>query len=169
MFILDKASIFLLMYLKGFSQGPLRYLYGQILYQIYTVVPWRNRLHSIRKLKRCYCGLRPIESNLESETNKSNCQFWKDSTYDWLVYNPSQDMKGAVFVTLWLKIRYEVLLEIERLTPHKKIFYQVIVEILCTSWRQRAFSWWQNKMDSFRHRSSSPMGEISRCTSYVKP
>ena len=29
-----------------------------------------------------------------SKTNKSNCQFWKKSTYDWLVDNPSQDLFG---------------------------------------------------------------------------
>ena len=33
------------------------------------------------------CGLWPIKSNQEFETNESHCQFWRSSTYGWLVYN----------------------------------------------------------------------------------
>jgi hypothetical protein len=29
---------------------------------------------------------------VKGKTNKSNCQFWKKSTYDWHVENPSQDL-----------------------------------------------------------------------------
>jgi len=41
-----------------------------------------------------YCGVWPIKCRQESKTKKSNCQFWKNSTYDWLLNNPSQDLFG---------------------------------------------------------------------------
>jgi hypothetical protein len=34
-----------------------------------------------------YCNVWPIKCRQESKTNKSNCQFWKKSTCDWLVDN----------------------------------------------------------------------------------
>jgi hypothetical protein len=39
-------------------------------------------------------GVWPIKCPRGSKTNKSNCQFWKNSTYNWLVDNPSQDLFG---------------------------------------------------------------------------
>jgi len=41
-----------------------------------------------------YCGLWPIKYRQLSKTNKSNYQFWKNSTYDWLIDNLSQDLFG---------------------------------------------------------------------------
>jgi hypothetical protein len=41
-----------------------------------------------------YCGVWRIKYRPGSKTNKSNCQFRKNSIYDWLVDNPSQDLFG---------------------------------------------------------------------------
>jgi hypothetical protein len=41
-----------------------------------------------------YCGAWPIKRRQRSKTNKSNCQFWKKLTYDWLVEDLSQDLFG---------------------------------------------------------------------------
>jgi hypothetical protein len=32
-----------------------------------------------------YCGVWPIKCRPRAKTNKSNCRFWRKSTYDWLV------------------------------------------------------------------------------------
>jgi hypothetical protein len=39
-----------------------------------------------------YCDVEPIKCCQGSKTNKSNCQFGKKSTYNWLVDHPSQDL-----------------------------------------------------------------------------
>jgi hypothetical protein len=41
-----------------------------------------------------YCDVWPIKCRQESKTNKSNCQFRKKSTCDWLVDNSNQDLFG---------------------------------------------------------------------------
>ena len=52
---------------------------NEVSIQCFTATVVSGRLNVVKGLKR---------------TNKSNCQFWKKSTYDWLVDNPSQDLFG---------------------------------------------------------------------------
>jgi hypothetical protein len=52
-----------------------------------------------RRLLRIPAGcnltlLWPMKCRQRAKTNKSNCQFWKNSTYDWLGDNPSRDQFG---------------------------------------------------------------------------
>jgi hypothetical protein len=44
-------------------------------------------------VKRTCCGVWPIKCRQGSKRNKSNCQFWKKLTFDWLVGEP-QDLFG---------------------------------------------------------------------------
>jgi hypothetical protein len=41
-----------------------------------------------------YCGVWPIKCRQGSKTNKSNYQFWKKLTFDWLVESPNRDLFG---------------------------------------------------------------------------
>jgi hypothetical protein len=43
---------------------------------------------------RTYSGVWPIKCRQGSKTNKSDCQFWKKLTFDWIVNNPGQDLFG---------------------------------------------------------------------------
>ena len=57
--------------------------------QMSGVIPLRNHVQNIY----C-CAVWPIKCRQGSKTNKSNCQFWKKLTFDWLVESPSQGLFG---------------------------------------------------------------------------